>query len=254
MEGLLKDKVALVTGAGAGIGQATAILFAEEGAKVTVSDIDVNGGEKTVELIKKTGGEAVFIKADVSNNDEVERLVSETVKKFQTLDCAFNNAGISESDESGTITCSENEWEKIIDINLKGVWLCMRNEISYMLKEGKGAIVNTSSFAGLTASKLGLVAYSGSKHGVIGLTKTSAVEFARQGIRINAICPGATMTAMLEKHLMDTEEEEKIASMNPMHRIASPREIAQAVAWLCSDKASFVTGIAMPVDGGQVIF
>lgn len=254
MKDLVKGKTALVTGAGSGIGRAAALLFAEEGARVAVSDVDSHNGEQTVHLIKAAGGEAIFVKADVSNGDDVERLVKETVQKYQTLDCAFNNAGISESDESGTITCSEIEWQKIIDINLKGVWLCMRKEIPQMLKQGQGAIVNTSSFAGLTASKLGLVAYSGSKHGVIGLTKTSAVEFAGQGIRINAICPGATMTAMLEKHITDPAEKEKIASLNPMHKIASPKEIAEAVVWLCSDRASFITGIAMPVDGGQVIF
>ena len=254
MQGLLKDKVALVTGAGSGIGKAAALLFAEEGAKVTVSDVDVENGEKTVQEIKTAGGEAMFIEADVSKPVDVERLVSGTVKVYERLDCAFNNAGISEADDSGTITCSEAEWKRIININLMGGWLCMRHEIPQMLKQGVGAIVNASSFAGLTASKLGLVAYSGSKHGVIGLTKTSAVEFARQGIRINAVCPGATMTAMLEKHIADPDENEKIASLNPMHRIASPKEIAEAVMWLCSDRASFVTGIAMPVDGGQVIF
>jgi len=254
MQGLVRDKVVLVTGAGSGIGQAAALLFAEEGAKVVVSDVDSDNGKETVRLIKEANGEAIFVEADVSKRNDVESLISETVKKYQALDCAFNNAGISESDDSGTITCSEEEWKKIIDINLKGVWLCMRSEIPQMLKQGKGAIVNASSFAGLTASKLGLVAYSGSKHGVIGLTKTSAVEFAGQGIRINAVCPGATMTPMLEKHISNPAEKDKVSSMNPMHRIALPREIAEAVVWLCSDRASFVTGVAMPVDGGQAIF
>jgi NAD(P)-dependent dehydrogenase (short-subunit alcohol dehydrogenase family) len=254
MQELFKDKVALVTGAGSGIGRAAALLFAEEGAKVVVSGRTIENGDETVRLIKEVGGEAVFVKADVSKQEDVERLVAETVGKYQALDCALNNAGISESHDSGTITCSEEEWRTIIDINLKGVWLSMRSEIPQMLKQGKGAIVNVSSFAGLTASKLGLVAYSGSKHGVIGLTKTSAVEFAGQGIRINAVCPGATMTAMLKKRITKPEEKERVASMNPMHRIASPREVAEAAVWLCSDRASFVTGIAMPVDGGQVIF
>ena len=254
MQELVKDKVALVTGGSAGIGQAAAILLAEEGANVVVSGRNIKNGEETVRRIKEAGGEAIFVKADVSNQEDVARLVKETVKKYRALDCAINNAGITGSGKSGTLTCSEAEWHTTIDINLKGVWLSMRMEITQMLKQGHGAIVNVSSFAGLTASKLGLVAYSGSKHGVIGLTKTSAVEFARQGIRINAVCPGATMTAMLEKHTAGPGGRDRVASMNPMHRIASPREIAEAMVWLCSDRASFVTGIAMPVDGGQVIY
>ncbi len=196
------------------------------------------------------------MKADVSKSEDVEAMVNQTVKTYHRLDCAFNNAGVSESgaEMTGTVRCSEKEWERIMDINLKGVWLCMKYEIPQMLKAGGGAIVNASSFAGITASMLGLVVYSGSKHGVIGLTKTAAVEFGKQGIRINAVCPGATRTAMLEKHMSDPEEEARIASMNPLNRIASPIEIAEAVVWLCSDRASFVTGIAMPVDGGQTLY
>jgi NAD(P)-dependent dehydrogenase (short-subunit alcohol dehydrogenase family) len=256
MEGLVKGKVVLVTGGASGIGRAAAVLFAREGAKVSVSDIVVEGGEETIRLIKKSGGEAFFVRADVSKAEDVEAMVNQTVKTYRRLDCAFNNAGISESgaEMAGTVRCSEKEWERIMDINLKGVWLCMKYEIPQMVKTGGGAIVNTSSFAGITASKLGLVVYSGSKHGVVGVTKTAAVEFGKQGIRINAVCPGATRTAMLEKHMADPEEEARIASMNPLNRIASPIEIAEAVVWLCSDRASFVTGIAMPVDGGQTLY
>ncbi len=256
MGGLVEGKVALVTGGASGIGRAAAILFAREGARVAVSDVAVEGGEETVRLIKKDGGEAFFVRADVSKAEDVEAMVNQTIRVYERLDVAYNNAGISESGEetSGTIRCPESEWERIMDINLKGVWLCMKYEIPRMLKRGGGAIVNASSFAGITASRLGLVVYSGSKHGVIGLTKTAAAEFGKQGIRINAVCPGATRTPMMEKHMSNPGEEARIASMNPMNRMASPSEIAEAVVWLCSDRASFVTGIAMPVDGGQVLY
>ncbi len=256
MEGLVKGKVALVTGGASGIGRAAAILFAREGAKVAVSDIAIEGGEETVRLIRKSGGEAFFVRADVARAEDVEAMVNQTIEVYQHLDCAFNNAGISEAgaDTMGTVRCTQSEWDQIMDINLKGVWLCMKYEIPQMLKTGGGAVVNASSFAGITASRLGLVAYSGSKHGVIGLTKTAAVEFGKQGIRINAVCPGATRTPMMEKHMSNPEEEARVASMNPMNRMAAPSEIAEAVVWLCSDRASFVTGIAMPVDGGQVLY
>ena len=255
MEGLVKDKVALVTGGGRGIGRATSMAFAREGAKVVVSDIEIDGGKETVRMIKERGGEALFVKADVSKAADVERMVHQTIEAYQSLHCACNNAGTGATKPGvqGTISCTEEEWDRTMDVNLKGVWLCMKHEIPQMLNNGGGAIVNISSFAGLTASKLGVVAYSASKHGVIGLTKTSAVEFAKQGIRINAVCPGPTRTPMLEKYILDPEAEARIASNNPMNRIASPAEIAGAVVWLCSDAASFVTGVAMPVDGGQVL-
>ncbi len=252
MEGLVKDKVALVTGGGSGIGRGTSIVFAREGAKVAVSDIDVEGGRETVRLIKEAGGEALFIKADVSKAADVEEMVNQTVKAYRRLNCAFNNAGISVGRES-TTTCTEEQWDRMMNVNLKGVWLCMKYEIQQMLQSGGGAIVNTSSTAGLTASKLGLVAYSASKHGVIGLTKTAAIEFAKQGIRINAVCPGSTRTPLLEKDVPDPKVQAKIAFMNPSNRLGSPAEIAEVVVFLCSDAASFVTGVAMPVDGGQVL-
>jgi NAD(P)-dependent dehydrogenase (short-subunit alcohol dehydrogenase family) len=249
----MRGKVALVTGGGLGIGRATSLVFAREGAKVVVSDVVVEAGQETVRLIKEAGGEALFVKADVSKAADVEETVNQTVKTFNRLDCGFNNAGISIG-APGTLLCTEEDWDKMMNVNLKGVWFCMRHEISQMLKQGGGAIVNTSSFAGLTASRLGLVAYSASKHGVIGLTKTAAVEFAKQKIRINAVCPGGTRTPMLEKHISGPQDEVELASMNPSNRIASPTEIAEAVVWLCSDAASFVTGVAMPVDGGQVVY
>jgi NAD(P)-dependent dehydrogenase (short-subunit alcohol dehydrogenase family) len=252
MGSLVKDKVTLVTGGGSGIGRSTSITFAREGAKVVVSDIDVEGGWETVRLIREAGGEALFVKADVSKTADVEEMVNQTVKAYRSLNCAFNNAGISVGRES-TITCTEEQWDRMMSVNLKGVWLCMKYEIQQMLKNGGGAIVNTSSTAGLTASSLGLVAYSASKHGVIGLTKTAAIEFAKQGIRINAVCPGSTRTPLLEKDVPDPKVQAQIASMNPSNRLASPTEIAEVVVFLCSDAASFVTGVAMPVDGGRIL-
>jgi NAD(P)-dependent dehydrogenase (short-subunit alcohol dehydrogenase family) len=255
MIGMVKDKVALVTGASGGIGRAACLLFAKEGAKVVVVDIDPEGALETVRMVKETGGDAHFFKADVSNAVDVEHMVTETISTYQRLDCAFNNAGISSSGPAArsTIGCTEEEYERMMDINLKGVWLCMKYEIQQMLTTGGGAIVNTSSFAGLRASKIGEVVYSGSKHGVIGLSKSAAVEYAKQGIRINVVCPGATMTPMLEKHIHTPEDEAEIAALNPMNRICSPSEIAEAAVWLCSDRASFVTGVSLPVDGGQVL-
>lgn len=251
MEGLVKNKIALVTGGGAGIGRAISLIFAREGAKVVVTDLDIEGGEETVKMIRQADGEAIFFKADVSKAKDVEEMIKKTVDVYHGLDCACNNAGVGSP--GSTINCSEEEWDRTMNVNLKGVWLCMKYEILQMLSSGGGAIVNVSSFAGLTASKLGLVAYSASKHGVLGLTKTSAVEFAGQGIRINAICPGATRTPMMETIISDPAAEAKVASNNPMNRIAPPSEIAEAAVWLCSNSASFVTGVAMPVDGGQVL-
>jgi NAD(P)-dependent dehydrogenase (short-subunit alcohol dehydrogenase family) len=252
MQGLMEGKVALVTGGGSGIGRAASLAFAREGAKVVVSDINVEAGRETVRLIKEAGGEALFLKADVSKAADVEQMVNQTLKGYQGLNCAFNNAGIS-IDDRDTLLCTEEEWYKIMDVNLKGVWLCMKYEIPQMIQKGGGAIVNTSSFAGLTASSIGLVVYSASKHGVIGLTKTAAVEFAKERIRINAVCPGATRTPLLERVITDPQAEARIALRNPLNRIASPTEIAEVVVFLCSDAASFVTGVAIPVDGGQIL-
>ena len=259
MQGLLKGKVALVTGAGSGIGRATSIVFAREGAKVVVSDIDIESGSKTVRIIREAGGEALFVKADVSKAQDVESMVNRTIETYTSLHCACNNAGITGTKSGGekTIFCAEEgeeDWDRTMDVNLKGVWFCMKYEIPQILNSGGGAIVNISSIAGLIGSQLGLVAYSASKHGVIGLTKTAAIEFAKQGIRINAVCPGATRTAIIDRFISDPKAEARMASNNPMNRIASPSEIAEAVVWLCSDAASFVTGIAMPVDGGQILY
>jgi len=251
MAGRVDGKVALVTGGGSGIGRATALVFAREGAKVVVADIVVAGGEETVRLIKAAGGEAVFIKADVSKAAEVEALVKKTVETHGRLDCAFNNAGI-EGEVAQTPNCTEENWDRTIAINLKGVWLCLKYEIPQMLKQGGGAIVNTASVAGLVGFQ-GTPAYVASKHGVAGLTKTAALEYAKAGIRVNAVCPGVIHTPMVERAFSASPQMAEAAiAMEPVGRLGKPEEIAEAVVWLCSDAASFVTGLPMVVDGGLV--
>lgn len=243
-----KNKVVIVTGSGSGIGRATAIAFAKEGAKVVVSDIHEQDGEETVNLIKASNGEAYFIKCDVSSEPEVKNLVDKTVEKYGKLDCAYNNAGI-EGKPCTTIECSTDNWDRTINTNLKGVWLCMKYEIPAMLKNGKGSIVNCSSIAGLVGFET-IPAYVASKHGVIGLTETAALEFAKQNVRVNAVCPGAIHTPMLERFTQG--EEEEMAEQDPMGRVGKPEEIADSVLWLCSDKSSYVTGQAIAIDGGWV--
>jgi NAD(P)-dependent dehydrogenase (short-subunit alcohol dehydrogenase family) len=249
MAGLLQGKVALVTGGGSGIGRASSLAFAREGAKVVVADVAVEGGEETVKLIKQAGGEALFVKADVSKAAEVEALVNAAISTFGRLDCAHNNAGI-EGAAATTVNYSAEAWDRVIAINLTGVWLCMKYEIPQMLKTGGGAIVNTASTAGLVGYKGGS-AYVASKHGVVGLSKTAALEYAKAGIRVNAVCPGAIDTPMMGRitnHRADWAA--KMASSEPVGRMAQPSEIAEVVVWLCSDAASFVTGHALAADGG----
>jgi NAD(P)-dependent dehydrogenase (short-subunit alcohol dehydrogenase family) len=255
MAGRLEQKVALVTGGGSGIGRASAVAFAGEGAKVIVSDIDVTGGEETVRLIRAAAGTAIFVQADVARAIEVEALVKEGVKTYGRLDCALNNAGI-QGEIRQTAECSEENWNHIIAINLTGVWLCMKHELAYMLPQGGGTIVNTASNFGLVGSQ-GMPAYSASKHGVLGLTKTAALEYAKVGIRVNAVCPGPTQTPLVDRILsqqpqLATQIVEAIKAREPMGRMGQPEEIAAAVVWLCSEAASFVTGIALAVDGGFV--
>jgi len=244
-------KVALVTGASSGIGRATALAFAREGAKVVVSDVVVDGGNETVQLIKKAGGEAIFVKADVAETADVESLVQQTVATYGRLDCAHNNAGISGPLTTVTDT-AESKWDRVIAINLKGVWMCMKYELQHMSKQGSGAIVNTASGAGLVGIA-GASAYVASKHGVLGLTKTAALEYAKQGIRVNAVCPGVIETPMVQR-LTDRHPSaaEAMVAGHPIGRVGKPEEIAEAVIWLCSEAASFVTGLAMSVDGGYV--
>ena len=247
----LADKVSLVTGAGSGIGRASALAFAREGAQVVVSDVNAEGGEETVSRISEIGGQAIFIPADVSLAGDVAALVQSTVQQYGRLDCALNNAGVSGG--QGLIhEYSEDDWDRVIDINLKGVWLCLKYEIIQMLEQGGGSIVNTASIMGLVGGSRS-PSYGASKHGVVGLTRNAAVQYAQSGIRVNAVCPGYIRTPMTEQgSLLGPGNEERIIARHPIGRLGAPEEIAETVIWLCSGAASFVTGHAMTVDGGYV--
>ena len=251
MARLLEGKVALITGAGSGIGRATALIFAREGAKLVLSDIAAENGEESLRMVREAGAEAAFVRSDVAKLAEVEALVAAAVSSFGRLDCAFNNAGID--GRMGKVTeCSEENWNRTIGVNLTGVFFCMRAEIPQMLRQGGGAIVNTASAAGLTGSP-GLPAYVASKHGVVGLTRAAAIEYGREKIRVNCVCPGPIRTPMLGRLLTNRPEmEHRFASAEPLKRLGEPSEIGEAVAWLCSDAASYVTGHAMSVDGGYM--
>lgn len=247
--GLQDEKVAIVTGAGYGIGRASALAFAREGAKVIVADISVEGGEETVKMVKDSGGEASFVKCDVSVAKDVEAMVGETIDTYGRLDCAHNNAGI-EGPMGPAAELSESDWDSVIGVNLKGVWLSMKYEIPQMLASGGGAIVNTGSIAGLVGFQ-GLTAYSASKYGLNGVTKVAALEYAQAGIRVNSVCPGVIDTAMVDRLLAEHPEMGAgLTAGTPMGRMGEPDEIGEAAVWLCSDKASFVTGHDMAIDGG----
>ncbi|MGB7598699.1 MAG: SDR family oxidoreductase [Candidatus Sulfotelmatobacter sp.] len=247
----LPGKVALVTGGTSGIGRETAVLFAKAGAKVVVAGRREPEGEETSELIQAAGGDSLFVKTDVSKASEVERLIKKAVEKFGRLDIAFNNAGI-EGTWVPIVRQSEEDWDQIIAINLKGVWLCLKYEIQQMLKHGAGgAIVNMGSVTGLIGS-VGAAAYSASKHGVIGLTKSAALENAKSGIRINAVCPGFTETPMADRIFRVPQIHKHVLSCHPVGRLGRPVEIAEAVVWMCSDRASFMTGQSLVLDGGYL--
>lgn len=249
MTQLVEGKVAVVTGAASGIGRAASQIFAREGAKVVVSDVNEAGGNETVEMIKNAGGDACFAKCDTSNAAQVEAMVKTAVDTYGSLDCAFNNAGIGDPTAS-IVDCTEEDFDRFYQVNLKGVWLCMKYQIKQMLAQGGGAIVNTASVAGLIAAPM-LGAYGASKHGVVGLTKTAAIECATKNIRVNAVCPGVIRTAMVETLFKERPKmEERMIAYQPGHRLGVPEEIGEAAVWLCSDAASFVTGHPMPVDGG----
>jgi NAD(P)-dependent dehydrogenase (short-subunit alcohol dehydrogenase family) len=251
MPGHLGGKVALVTGGGSGIGRATALAFAREGAKVVVADVVVAGGAETVARIQQVGGEATFVKTDVSQATEVEALITATVAAYGRLDCAHNNAGV-EGVEALTADYPEADWDRVISINLKGVWLCMKYELPQMQRQGAGAIVNTASIAGLVGAHR-MSAYVASKHAVAGLTKTAALEYAKAGIRVNAVCPGVIRTPMVERIFSrHPRAETHMTGLEPIGRLGTPEEVAAAVVWLCSDAASFVTGHTLAVDGGVV--
>jgi NAD(P)-dependent dehydrogenase (short-subunit alcohol dehydrogenase family) len=245
---LLKGQVSLVTGAGSGIGRATAIALASEGAKVVVSDV-METGKETVREIREKGGEAEFFRADVSKAKEVADLVNYVVQTFGRLDCAHNNAGIEGGAPASVVEMSEEQWDRVISVNLKGVFLSMKYEIPHMIRQGGGSIVNTASVAGLLALP-GNVAYDASKHGVLGLTKTAAVEFAKSNVRVNAVCPGWIDTPMVRRAISMDPTLERAINAAPVGRIGRPQEVAQVVVFLCSDRSSFINGEAIVVDGG----
>jgi NAD(P)-dependent dehydrogenase (short-subunit alcohol dehydrogenase family) len=250
MASLLESRVAMITGAGSGIGRASALAFAREGARVVVSDIASEGGNETVNLIKQEGGEAIFIRCDVARPQEIEALIHSTVETYGQLDCVVNNAGIA-GVQATTADYPLENWQKVININLTAPWLCMKYELAQMVKQGKGAIVNMASILGTTGfAQSG--AYVAAKHGLVGATRTAALEYAKSGIRVNAVCPGFIETPLLHQTEAGSNAQilQAIANLHPVGRLGTPEEIANMVLWLCSDAASFVTGATMIVDGG----
>jgi NAD(P)-dependent dehydrogenase (short-subunit alcohol dehydrogenase family) len=251
MAGMLDGKSALITGGGGGIGRATALAFAREGARVAVADITEEAARETVALVNTAGGQAISLSGDVSRDADVRSMVEAVVSTYGRLDCAFNNAGIAgwQVDASGKKTAewSEEAFDRMIAVNLKGVWLCMRRELPQMQAQGGGAIVNTASIAGLAGLPTSS-AYVAAKHGVVGLTKTAALEYAEANIRVNAVCPGYIRTRMTEPGMQ--LRGEAILAQTPFKRLGNPEEIAEMVLWLCSERASYVSGAAYNVDGG----
>jgi len=248
---LSSQKVAIITGASSGIGRATAIALAKDGVRVVIAARRANESKETLQLVKEAGGDGIFIKTDVAREDEVKKLVELTVEKYGKLDYAFNNAGIEEMHTS-FVDQTSAVFDNIMNINVKGIWLSMKYEIPQMLKNGGGSIVNTSSVAGVIGFAQ-MPIYSASKHAVLGLTKSSALEYAKSGIRINAVAPGGVETDMYERTVGDNKQFfQTIIAMHPIGRVGKPEEIANAVVWLLSDKASFVTGHTLLVDGGLV--
>lgn len=244
----MRGKVALITGGTSGIGRASAVAFAKRGARVVVTGRREAEGKETVKLVKEAGGESVFVRSDVSNAGDAEAMVAETVRAFGRLDYAFNNAGVDGTMAPLTEQTQEN-FDYVTNINVKGLWLSMKYEIPAMLASGGGSIVNNSSIGGLVGFAGGSL-YAASKFAVIGLTKSAALEFAKQGVRVNAVCPAAIQTDMLDRVFGSEEAKAQMAAMHPIGRIGRAEEVAEAVVWLCSDASSFVTGHALPVDGG----
>jgi NAD(P)-dependent dehydrogenase (short-subunit alcohol dehydrogenase family) len=250
--GELARKVAFVTGAASGIGRITAVAFAQRGASVGVADIDQQRNHETASMINEVGGQAIAVRCDVTRGEDVQAALDQTVEAFGRLDYAFNNAG-AEQQPKPTAQITEEEWDRIITINLRSVFLCLKYEIPLLLQHGGGAIVNTSSGAGVKVFGRG-AAYAAAKHGVIGLTKDAALDYAGSNIRINAICPGIINTEMMDRFTGGTDEgRDRVIAQEPIGRMGRPEEIAAAVVWLCSDAASFVTGHALVADGGQTL-
>jgi NAD(P)-dependent dehydrogenase (short-subunit alcohol dehydrogenase family) len=248
----MQGKVALVTGAATGIGRATVLAFVRQGARVVVADVDEAHASETVRLAQHAGGEATFVRCDVSRSPEVAQAVDTAVRAYGRLDYGFNNAGI-EGQQLPTAEYPEDTFRRVLDINLVGVWLCMKHELAVMLKQGSGAIVNCASILG-TVGFANTAAYTAAKHGVLGLTKVAALEYSALGIRVNAVCPGFIETPMLERGGFSTHVElrQKVEGLHPIHRLGRPEEVAEAVLWLCSPRASFVAGHPLLVDGGYV--
>jgi NAD(P)-dependent dehydrogenase (short-subunit alcohol dehydrogenase family) len=250
--GSFKGKAAFVTGAGSGIGRAAALAFAREGASVVVADISEQSNQETARMIEELGTHALAVRCDVTRTEDVKAALDKAVEAFGRLDFAFNNAG-SEQPITATADLTEQQWDRIANINLRGVFLCMKYEIPLMLRNGGGAIVNTSSGAGVKGFK-GQAAYCAAKFGVIGLTKSAALDYASQNIRINAVCPGIIETSMMDRFTGGTAEgRERVIAQEPVGRMGKPDEIAAAVVWLCSEPAAFMIGHAMVIDGGQTV-
>jgi NAD(P)-dependent dehydrogenase (short-subunit alcohol dehydrogenase family) len=251
-KGSFAGKVAFVTGAANGIGRAAALAFAREDASVVVADVSEQGNQNVARIIEEAGGRALAVRCDVARAEDVTSALDQTVETFGRVDFAFNNAGV-EQPIMATAELTEKEWDRIVDINLRGVFLCMRHEIPLMLKQGGGVIVNTSSGAGVKGFA-GQGAYCAAKHGVVGLTKAAALDYAKANIRVNAVCPGIIETPMMDRFSGGTPQgRERVIAQEPVGRMGKPEEIAAAVVWLCSDAAAFVIGHAMVIDGGQTV-